>query len=258
MILFSFLILVVGLALGSFLNVLIYRLPRGESIVHPPSHCPVCGEPIKWYDNVPLVSFLVLKGRCRSCTSPILWRYPLVEGLTASLFLFSFISHQPYSLSVSIFFLRDLIFIVFLIPIFFIDLEKEIIPNTLSYPLIIVGLPFALFSRSLSPSLVGIGLGAGLFFVIRIVSFFFFKQESMGFGDVKLAAGIGSFLGWSQALLSFFLSFLLGAVISVFLLALHIKGRKDRIPFAPFLVSASIISLYFGQELVRLYGSLLY
>lgn len=247
-----------GLAVGSFLNVLIYRLPRGESIVHPPSHCPACGEPIKWHDNIPLLSFIILKGRCRSCTSPILWRYPLVEGLTASLFLFSFVSHQPYSLSVSIFFLRDLIFIVFLIPILFIDLEKQIIPNTLSYPLIIVGVPFALFSQSLWSSLVGIGLGGGLFLLIRVVGSLFLKQESMGFGDVKLAAGIGSFLGWSQALLSFFFSFLLGAIISIVLLTLHIKGRKDRIPFAPFLVLASFISLYFGQELVRLYGSLLY
>ncbi len=105
---------------------------------------------------------------------------------------------------------------------------------------------------------MGVGLGAGLFLVIRIVSFLFLKQESMGAGDVKLAAGIGSFLGWSQALLSFFLSFLLGAIISVFLLAFHIKRRKDRIPFAPFLVLASLISLYFGSELLRLYESLLY
>jgi len=181
-----------------------------------------------------------------------------VEGITGALFLFSFISHHPFSSPLLIPFLRDLVFIVFLIPIFFIDLEKQIIPNTLSYPLIILGLPFALVSGSFLSSLMGVGLGAGLFLVIRIVAFFFLKQESMGAGDVKLAAGIGSFLGWSQALLSFFLSFLLGAIISVFLLAFHIKRRRDRIPFAPFLVLASFISLYFGSELLRLYESLLY
>ena len=258
MILFSLFILLVGLAMGSFLNVCIYRLPRGESLLYPPSHCPCCGKLIKWYDNIPLLSFLILKGKCRSCTSPILWRYPLVEGITGALFLFSFISHHPFSSPLLIPFLRDLVFIVFLIPIFFIDLEKQIIPNTLSYPLIILALPFALVSGSFLSSLMGVGLGAGLFLVIRIVSFLFLKQESMGAGDVKLAAGIGSFLGWSQALLSFFLSFLLGAIISVFLLAFHIKRRRDRIPFAPFLVLASFISLYFGSELLRLYESLLY
>jgi len=181
-----------------------------------------------------------------------------VEGITGALFLFSFVSHLPFSSSLSILFLRDLVFIIFLIPIFFIDLEKQIIPNTLSYPLIILGLPFALISGSFLSSLMGVGLGVGLFLVIRIVAFFFLKQESMGAGDVKLAAGIGSFLGWSQALLSFFLSFLLGAIISVFLLTFHIKRRRDRIPFAPFLVLASFISLYFGSELLGLYESLLY
>ena len=258
MIVFSLLVFLIGLAVGSFLNVCTYRLPRKESLLYPPSHCPLCGKLIKWYDNIPLVSFLILKGKCRSCTSPILWRYPLVEGITGALFLFSFISHRPFSSALFILLLRDLVFIVFLIPIFFIDLEKQIIPNTLSYPLIILGLPFALVSGSFLSSLMGVGLGAGLFLVIRIVAFFFLKQESMGAGDVKLAAGIGSFLGWSQALLSFFLSFLLGAIISVFLLAFHIKRRRDRIPFAPFLVLASFISLYFGSELLRLYESLLY
>ena len=244
--------------MGSFLNVCIYRLPRGESLLYPPSHCPRCGELIKWHDNIPLVSFLMLKGKCRSCTSPILWRYPLVEGLTGALFLFSFISHYPSSSLLSVPFLRDLVLIIFLIPIFFIDLERQIVPNSLSYPLMILGLPFALFSGSFPSSLMGVGLGAGLFLLIRGVGFLFLKQESMGAGDVKLAAGIGSFFGWSQALVSFFLSFLLGAIVSVFLLSLHIKGRRDRIAFAPFLVSASFISLYFGQELLRLYKSLLY
>ena len=258
MILFSLFILLVGLAMGSFLNVCIYRLPRAESLLYPPSHCPCCGKLIKWFDNIPLLSFLILKGKCRSCTSPILWRYPLVEGITGALFLFSFISHRPFSSALLILLLRDLVFIVFLIPIFFIDLEKQIIPNTLSYPLIILGLAFAFFSGSFLSSLMGVGLGAGLFLVIRIVSFLFLKQESMGFGDVKLAAGIGSFLGWSQALLSFFLSFLLGAIVSVFLLTFHIKRRKDRIPFAPFLVLSSLISLYFGSELLWLYENLLY
>lgn len=259
-IIFSFLIFILGLSIGSFLNVCIYRLPRGESLLHPPSHCPRCGNLIKWHDNIPLLSYLLLKGRCRYCSSHISFRYPLVEALTGIFFLFSFFHQFLGSFTTPLFlsFLKDLIFICFLIPVFFIDLEHRIVPNPLSYGLLISGLLFSFLTGSFFPGLIGLGIGGGIFLIIRFLGAFFLKAESMGMGDVKLAAGIGAFLGWRGTLVCLFLAFLLGAMVAILLLLTRVKRRKDRIPFAPFLVAAALISLFWGSKLLSLYLSLVY
>jgi len=247
-----FFIFIIGLAIGSFLNVCIYRLPRGESLIYPPSHCPECGSLIKWYDNIPLLSYLMLKGRCRNCSCLISPRYPLVEGLTGLFYLFAFLFHRINGSSFILFF-RDIIFISFLIPIFFIDLNDRIIPNSLSYSILILGLLFSLLTKSLLSTLLGMGIGAGLFLGIYLLGSFFLKEESLGVGDIKLAAGIGAFLGWKDALLCFFLSSILGGVVAGLLLLAHVKGRRERIPFAPFLVAGAFISIFFGEKLIHLY-----
>ncbi len=250
---------IIGLCIGSFLNVCIYRLPRNQSILQPPSHCPNCQNSLKWYDNIPLLSYSLLKGRCRNCQAPISARYPLVEILTGILFLLSLL-HHPVSLSFSSFFLllKDLILISLLLPILFIDLENQIIPNPLSYMLIATGLIFSALTGSLLPSLIGAVIGGGLFLAIRLLGSFFLKEEAMGMGDIKLAAGIGAFLGWKIGLISFFISFLLGAVIVIVLLLTHLKKKKDKIPFAPFLIGAALISLFLGDKLLYLYLSCIY
>jgi len=252
MLIVSIFIFIIGLAVGSFLNVCIYRLPRGESLISPPSHCPECGSLIKWYDNIPLLSYLMLKGKCRNCSHLISPRYPLVEGLTASLYLLTFLFHRISGPSFLIV-LKDIIFISLLIPIFFIDLNDQIIPNSLSYSILILGLLFSLLTKSLLSTLLGMGIGAGLFLGIHLLGSFFLKEESLGVGDIKLAAGIGAFLGWKDALLCFFLSSILGGVVAGLLLLAHVKGGRERIPFAPFLVAGAFISIFFGEKLIHLY-----
>jgi len=252
-------IFIIGLCVGSFLNVCIYRLPRNQSILYPSSHCPNCQNSIKWYDNIPLLSYFLLKARCRNCHTPISARYPLVEILTGILFLLSFLGH-PISLTFlsSLLFSKDLIFVSLLLPIFFIDLENQIIPNSLSYTIIVAGLILGGLTGSLLPNLIGAGIGGGLFLAIHLLGSFFLKEEAMGMGDIKLAAGIGAFLGWKIGLICFFISFLLGAVIVIILLLTHLKKRKDRIPFAPFLVGAALISLFLGDKLLYFYLNCIY
>ncbi len=249
----------IGLCIGSFLNVCIYRLPRNQSILHPPSHCPNCQNSLKWYDNIPLLSYSLLKGRCRNCQIPISARYPLVEILTGILFLLSFL-HHPIGLSFLSFLLllKNLVFISLLLPIFFIDLDKQIIPNSLSYMIIVTGLIFGGLTGSLLPNLVGAMIGGALFMTIRLLGSFFLKEEAMGMGDIKLATGIGAFLAWKVGLISFFISFLLGAVIVIILLLTHLKKKKDKIPFAPFLIGATLISLFLGDKLLYLYLNFIY
>ena len=249
---------VLGLVIGSFLNVVIYRLPRGKSLLAPPSHCPNCGAFIKWYDNIPILSFFLLGGKCRTCKKPISWRYPLVEGLTALFFLLTFWYHFSlfFSFSFLIGLIKSLLFISILIPVFFIDLEHQIIPDSLSYSLLISGIVLSTIQGFFLPSIEGAALGVGIFLAIFYLSLFFLHQAGMGGGDIKIAAGIGAYLGWKMALLSFFLSFLLGAIVAGVFLLFHLKGLKDKIPFGPFLVGGAFLTLFLGKSMVNLYFSL--
>lgn len=243
-----------GLALGSFLNVCIYRIPLRMSIIYPPSTCPACGEKVRAYDNIPLVSYILLRGRCRDCRNPISWRYPAVEALTGLLSLALFIRYGP-----SYQYLISLIFIGTLIIISFIDLDHQIIPDVLSLPGIGAGLAVAFIPGrvSLVDSLIGATAGGGILLLVAIVFKRLTGKEGMGGGDVKLLAMIGAWMGWRALPLTILISSLTGAIVgSIFLLTAG-KGIRARIPFGPFLSLGALIYFFFGTELMQWYLGLL-
>ena len=247
MIIFIFLI---GAALGSFLNVCIYRLPRNISIVKPDSFCPHCHKSILWYDNIPLLSFLFLKGKCRFCKGPISIRYFMVELLTAIIVTFLFVR---FELSPSFFIY--LVFTLSLIIVSFIDIEHFLIPDIIVYPGIFLGLLFTLFFPeimsqkssllALRQSFLGVISGAGSLFLLGVLGKFFLKKDAMGGGDIKLLGMIGAFLGLPAILLTIFFSSLIGSIVSIILILLKIKKREDYIPFGPYLACGALISLFF-------------
>jgi len=245
-------IFTIGLVIGSFSNVCIYRLPRDESLIFPGSHCPKCNKPIKYYDNIPLISYLILKGKCRYCQEKISGQYPLVEFLTGFIYLVLFLS---YGLQ-----LRTFVYMLFcsaLIIIIFIDLKEKIIPDVISLPFIALGFLLSFVPNNLSPinSLLGILVGGGSLFLIAVVGSYLFKKEAMGGGDIKLAAMIGAFLGWQLTLLSLFLGFLLGSNVGIIILIKN-KGNKDQsdsIPFGPFIALGTVIALLFGKAIIDWY-----
>lgn len=246
-------VFILGLLIGSFLNVCIYRLPREESIVFPASHCPACREPVRTYDNIPLFSFVLLGRRCRSCRAPISWRYPMVELLHALGYLF--ILHQfGYSIQSVIYAL----FFSSLVVVTFIDLSHQIVPDAITLPGMILGLIAA--STVLPPgpinSLVGLFLGGGLFYLVAILSITLLKKEGMGGGDIKLIAMIGAFLGWKGMLLTIFLAALAGSVAGLFLIFIRGRDRAQPIPFGPFLALGAMVSLFWGAEILNWYLTL--
>jgi len=248
----SIFVLLLGLIIGSFSNVCIYRIPRQESLIRPGSHCPKCNQPIKFYDNIPLVSFIILKGKCRYCKEKISWQYPLVEFLTAVLYLLLFLRYGLQLVTfVYMFFCSALIIITF------IDLKENIIPDVLSLPFLLLGFLMSFFLKNLSPinSLLGILAGGGVLLLVAILGSFLFKKEAMGGGDIKLAAMVGAFLGWQLTLLSLFLSFFTGAIIGIVILIKN-KGESDPIPFGPFIALGTIIALFFGHSIINWYLSL--
>lgn len=237
--------LLLGLVVGSFLNVVITRLPERRSLVTPRSACPACGAAIAWYDNMPLVSFAVLRGRCRSCARPIPWRYPLTEAATAVLFGLAAARFGPApSLGVA------LLLIALLVAVTGIDLEHQIIPDVITLPGTAAGLLASLLTGDVPwvDSLIGIAAGGGLFLLIILAS-----RGGMGGGDVKLAAMLGAFLGWKVMLLSVLLAVLAGGAVAVMLLASGRTGRKDPIPFGPFLAGGGAVGLLWGEDLLEWY-----
>ena len=242
--------IVFGALVGSFLNVCIVRLPKEESIITPGSHCPHCKKAIKFYDNVPLVSYLLLRGKCRYCKKTISFQYPLVEGITALSSLFLFMRFGP-SLSYLIYF----VFVAALIVITVIDLYHQIIPDVISLPGIGVGLLASLiFSRiAFLDSLIGVLLGGGSLFLVATLYQWFFKREGMGGGDVKLLAMIGAFLGWKAVILTILLSSLIGSISGIIIIVLKGKDFKYAIPFGPFLSLGAVISLFYGNHIINWY-----
>jgi len=249
---------VFGSLVGSFLNVCIHRLPRNLSVVLPPSRCPACSAPVRPYDNIPLISFILLRGKCRHCGAGISVRYPLVEALNAVLFVlvvwrFGLGGHTPFLFA----------FCSAMIVITFIDLDFQIIPDTITLPGMIVGLiagslilpdPFDRFSTlGFRESIIGLISGGTVFFLIAEVSYRILRQEAMGGGDIKMMAMVGAFMGWKSVLLTTFSGSLLGSLVGIFLMVLKGRGRKTRIPFGPFLAAGAIISLFYGQELASFY-----
>ncbi len=248
----TILISLYGAIIGSFLNVCIYRIPREESIALPSSHCPNCGTSLKWHDLVPVFSFIVQKGKCRYCGEKISLQYPIVELLNACIYLFTYIKFG-FSLE---FFFYAIVFSI-LIVIAFIDLEHMIIPDVLiililGFSMIYKLLLYILYSKSpdLLNSMGGLILSGLLFVLIILVS-----RGGMGGGDVTLIGSFGFILGIKNIFLTTFLSFILGAIISVFLLITKIKGKKDPIPFGPFIILGFFITVFWGEQLINWYVS---
>lgn len=237
----------VGAIVGSFLNVCASRLPKGRSLWMPGSACPACASPIRWYDNIPVLSFLLLRGRCRDCAGRIAWRYPIVEMTTALLFAGAYLRIGWRADLV-----LALLFLCVLVVITAIDIEHQLIPDRVTLPGIVAGFAGSVATGrgSWSEPLVGILLGGGVFFVIILLS-----GGGMGGGDMKLGAMIGAFLGWKLLLPALFLAVFLGGVVAAALLAAGRKGRKDPIPFGPFLAFGAAVSLFWGGGIVQWYLS---
>lgn len=243
--------LVLGLIVGSFANVVIHRLPQQESVVWPNSRCPHCRAWIRWFDNIPLLSFLALRGRCRDCARPISWRYPLVEALTGALFVQSVGAFGPSLRAAASMVLGTLLLIVF-----FIDLDHFIIPNRITYPGIVIGLGFTLvlsgWRATGLAAVTALALG-GAFILINVLSTRLLGEEGMGMGDAKLAAMIGAFLGWPIGAVAILLGVFVGGVVGLCLLLLRIRGRREHIPFGPALAAGAIAAMWWGSQLLHWY-----
>ena len=253
-------VFVFGAVIGSFLNVCIYRIPEGKSVVTPASTCPSCGKHIKFYDNIPILSYIILRGRCRNCKAEFSARYPFVEFINAALYIavfYSFGYASPWALFVYFFFASTLVVI------FFIDIDHQIIPNSITYP----GIPLALILGStilpdpfLRENLLGfrdsaIGLlsGGGFFYLTAVFGRAILKKEAMGMGDVKMMAMVGGLLGWKGVILTTFMGSLLGSIIGVSLIMA--KGREwgSKIPFGPYLALGALVSLLWGEDILIWY-----
>ena len=239
-------VVILGLVVGSFLNVVIARVPDRRSLWAPASACPGCGNAIAWHDNVPLVSFIALRGRCRACAAPISWRYPIVEGATAMLFGLAWIvfggSLVDFTVAAAL--------LAALVAVTAIDLRYQIIPDVITLPGVLAGLVASVASHRVSwmESAGGILLGAGLFVAVIVLS-----RGGMGGGDLKLGAMLGAFLGWKAVIVALFIAVVLGGVSAIALLASGRLARKDAIPFGPFLAVGGAMALFWGNAIVAWY-----
>ena len=244
-------VLALGAIFGSFANVVIYRLPRGLSIVKPRSFCPSCQKTIRWWGNIPIFSYLFLRAKCAFCRAPISPRYFFVEFFTAGLFLASYLS-VGWGWKLLFLFYLNFAWVV----IFFIDLEFRIIPDWFTLPGILLGMGYAVLNPAVGwqNGLIGLLVGGGGFLLLAYAGEFIFKKESMGGGDIKMAAMLGAFLGWQKLLLVFFLASLVAVLAFFVIRLLKPKSLADRlIPFGPFLVFAALVVYYWGGELISLY-----
>jgi leader peptidase (prepilin peptidase)/N-methyltransferase len=239
------LVLLLGLIVGSFLNVVIARLPEGRSLWRPRSACATCGAQIAWHDNIPLLSYALLRGRCRACGATISARYPLVEAATGLLFV---AAYERFDVGID--FAVAALLLAALVAITAIDLDLQIIPDAITLPGIVAGIPANVASGwgSWSDSLLGIAVGGGLFLAIILAS-----GGGMGGGDMKLGAMLGAFLGWRLTLVAVFVAVVVGGVVAIAVLAAGRKGRKDAIPFGPFLAVGGVTALFWGQRLLTWY-----
>jgi len=252
-------VFILGAITGSFLNVCIYRLPKGRSIVFPGSHCPNCGAGISWFDNIPVLSYIVLLGKARCCKAGISFRYFIVEVLTGAAFLVTFMA---FGLTAKFF--AYLAFISGLIVATFVDFEIQEIPDEVSIGGLVLGLVLSVIFPSilnetsraggLINSFLGALAGGAMIYGMGMLGELAFKKEAMGGGDVKLLAMIGAFLGWKLTILTFFIAPLFGSVVGIIL---KIREGRDVIPYGPYLSLAAVFSMFFGDRLLRLlfYGA---
>jgi leader peptidase (prepilin peptidase)/N-methyltransferase len=235
-----------GLVIGSFLNVVAYRLPRGESLVSPGSRCPECGTPVKPYDNIPVIGWLLLRGRCRSCRAAISSRYPIVEALTAVLAVsVVLVKHSAHDIALG------LVLVAVLVPISLIDLDKRIIPNRITAPAAVVAIAIGLAMKPAGvPEQLIAGAAAGGFLLIFAIAY----PAGLGMGDVKLAGVLGLYLGRSVGP-AVFAGLLIGAVVGVGIMArVGVQaGRKTAVPFGPFLAAGGVVGLLAGPAIVHWY-----
>ena len=263
------LVFILGLVLGSFANVCIYRMQRNLSIVKPNSHCTNCNNFIKWYDNIPILSYILLKGKCRYCKSKISLRYPLIEFICGLLFLSMY-----FLFGFSYILIPFCLFAFCLLVITVIDFDSQIIPDEISYFLIVLGLLVSPLNHILSDtflppalttqynigsfnimlgdpvlkriisSVLGLIAGGGSLWLIGCIGKKIFGEEAMGGGDLKIMAGVGAFIGWDKVLFSIFLASLLGSIVGGCMILFKKIGRRDKIPFGPYLAISSFVMLF--------------
>ena len=246
-IVFSF---ILGAVVGSFLNVVILRLPaEGESIVFPASRCPKCLQSLKWYDNIPIISFILLQKKCRYCGAPISWQYPLVE-LAMALLSLALVFKFGFTFALPIYFA----FTAALLAVIVIDFYHKIIPDVISLPGIVIGFACSFINPVITWQQSGIGLliGGGVLYAVAAGYYLFTRREGMGGGDIKLLAMIGAFLGWQSLPFVVFGSSILGAVVGLGAMAKQKKGGKTMIPYGPFLSIAALLYMFY-RELINYY-----
>jgi leader peptidase (prepilin peptidase)/N-methyltransferase len=245
-------LIVLGLAVGSFLNVCIHRVPMRASIVKPASRCVSCGYGLRWFDNIPVVSYVMLGGRCRQCRTRISIRYPIVELMTLGVFLLHYMAF-----GVDVILVPRLIFACGMIVLFAIDLEHHLLPNVITLPGIIVGFAFSLvLPPGPASSALGILIGGGVLWAIGEAYFRYAGQEGMGGGDVKMLAMIGAFLGWKLVLVTLVLSSIVGAVVGIAVIAVKRGGMKYALPYGTFLALAALVASIYGDRIVAWYVGL--
>lgn len=237
-----------GAVIGSFLNVCIVRLPADQSVVSPPSRCPKCGKPVEWRDNIPVLSWLLLRGKCRGCQEPISILYPLVELATALLW-----AGMAWYYGLSLEALKGAIFGTLLIGIAMTDAREYIIPNEFTFGGLVIGLVLSAAGglESVLAALIGAAVGFGLLWLVGVAGRWAFKEEAMGGGDIKMMAMVGSFVGWQGVLLTIFLGALAGTAI---FLPLTLIGRKRLVPFGVFLAIGAAVTYVIGPSIIEWYG----
>lgn len=251
-----------GLCIGSFLNVVIYWVPLGMSVVYPPSHCPKCDYKLKWYDNIPVISYCMLGGKCRSCGGHISFRYTAVELANMILWLASvalFFSLDAYGIIKTV---CAMVLSSVLICVFFIDLEHKIIPDRFSVILAVLGVVLTVSDALLTDGrwtdhLIGLAVGGGFFLLIYYLALWIYKREGLGFGDVKLMAAAGLYLGWIGTFIAVLIGSVAGSVILLIIRRRKSSERFTEYPFAPFLAFGILMAALFGDALTSWYLGLL-
>jgi leader peptidase (prepilin peptidase) / N-methyltransferase len=246
---------VLGLIVGSYLNVVIYRLPLGLSTVTPRSRCPSCGAAIRAWDNLPVVSFLLLRGRCRACGDRISWRYPAVEAATSLLFAgclerFGFTLRTPAAM----------LFCCLMVALAMIDFDHMLLPDRITWPGIAAGIaiqPWAPLAGGLLPAVWGAALGAGILLAVWGGWYLVRREEGMGLGDVKMLAMVGAFLGWKGVVVTLFCGALAGSLVGVVLMRWGSHDMRSKLPFGTFLALGGLLAVFAGEALVSSYVGLL-
>ena len=238
-----------GAIIGSFLNVCVHRLPREQSVAWPPSACPNCGHMLAWYENIPVLSYLALRARCRKCRAAISIRYPMIEALTSAMFVLGLWHYGPGVLLV-----QRLLFGCILIVLFAIDLEHHLLPNVITLPAIVIGFIFSFFTEpGWVSSLIGIAIGGGLLFAVAEAYFRIRGEEGLGMGDVKMLAMIGAFLGWKLTIVTLMMASFAGTIVGIGVIASGRGGMKFALPFGTFLALGAVLAASIGPGLLQWY-----